>query len=68
MEKLNNKLLQEIVDDSNHKDIESVREFIANGDIEIYENKEEYKNDGNSLEFKDYYTILSNGYIAHYVE
>lgn len=68
MEKLNDMLMQEIVNDSNHKDTESVREYIENGYIEIYANKEEYENDGYNLDSDNSYTVLSNGNIAHYIE
>lgn len=67
MSKLNEKLIQEIVEDSNYTSHEDVRIDIENGDIEIYENKEEYEEVDYSLEFENKYTVLSNGNIAHYV-
>lgn len=67
MNKLTDKLIQEIVDDSNYKNCSDVRIDIDNGDIEIYENKAEYEKEGYSLKYKDCYTLLSNGNIAHYI-
>jgi hypothetical protein len=67
MNKLTDNLIQEIIEDSNYTNYADVRMDIENGDIEIYENKAEYEEEGYSLEYKDGYTLLSNGNIAHYI-
>lgn len=66
-EPLSDALLQEIVDNSNHKDIASVKELLNSGDIDIYESQDDYESDGFSLNNKYEYLILSNGYVVHFI-
>lgn len=63
---MNEKLIQEIINNTNYTDITSVKEDIENGDIEIYENKEEYQKADYILDER-YYLELSNGYIVHFI-
>lgn len=66
MEKISDTLLQEIINDSNHTDLETVRTFIANGYIVLYRNAADYEKNGYPLSAAESYTLLSNGAIAHY--
>lgn len=64
---LSDELIREIIEDSNHTDIDEVRAFIESGDIEIYQNEIEFIADNNKLEVTNLYTRLSNGYFAYYL-
>jgi hypothetical protein len=67
MNKLNDKLMQEIVDNTNHKDIKSVKNALYYGDIEIYDSKKDYEDDGFDIYNEDYCLMLSDGRIAHFI-
>lgn len=58
--------LDEIVADSNYTDVDSVRETVHSGDIELFESEADYLASGYSLAVTNSYTRLSNGRIARY--
>lgn len=60
-------VLHEILADSNHQSLNSVRAAIWSGDIELYEDSEEYADNGYDVKNTETYTTTSTGHIAHYL-
>lgn len=60
-------VLHEILADSNHQSLNSVRATIWSGDIELYVDSEEYVDNGYDVKNTEEYTKTSTGHIAHYL-